>query len=153
MSSQTFDINSFIASLKGSLLTVQNQITQTTQEQQTAIQQKNDALNQLNILSRQYSQEPNGPSSTHEQQLQALGNSANSFSSTISSDTSLLSNLQKQASALQDQITAATTQANSIPRTTPVVSSTSTGLTLPNLSNISPVFLVAGAALLILLLK
>ena len=104
-------------------------------------------------MSKQYSQEPNGPSSSHELQLQSLGNSANSYSSTISSDTSLLSNLQKQASALQDQIAAATNQANSIPRTTPDVSTPSTGLKLPNLSNVSPILLIGGAALLILILK
>ena len=54
MSSQTFDINSFIASLKGSLLTVQNQITQTTQEQQTAQQNYTSTQNQLQSLSHQY---------------------------------------------------------------------------------------------------
>ena len=40
-----------------------------------------------------------------------------------------------------------------IPRTTPDVSSPSTGLKLPNLSNVSPILLIGGAALLILILK
>ena len=155
--SQTFDIYSYISSLQGSLDLVNQQIAKNQASISTASSQAPTTYQQLQQATQVGNQMPNGPSSDQSNLISSLGNAYNSLQSQISSLTSQNQSLSDQQNQLNAQIAAAQKTATTIPRSigiTDTISSTpSTSLILPNLSNISPVFLVAGAALLFLILK
>lgn len=156
--SQTFDIYSYISSLQGSLSLVQQQIAKNQAALSTASSQAPVTYQQLQQANTVGNSMPNGPSSDQSNLISSLGNAYNSLQSQISNLTAQNQSLSSQQDALNAQIAAAQKTATTIPRSigiTDTIGSTpsTTALKLPNLSNISPVFLVAGAALLILIFK
>ena len=154
--SQTFDIYSYIANLQGNLSLVQQQIAKNQATISTASSQAPTTYQQLVDATRVGNNMPNGPSVDQSNLIQSLGNAYNSLQSQISSLTTQNQSLSDQQNALNTQIAAAQKEASSVPRSTSNVSSPGLNLSslkLQNLSNVSPVFLVAGAALLFLILK
>ena len=152
--SQTFDIYSYIASLTGNASIIQNKINSLNTEisslssQPTTIEQKTylSPSAQANVSGTDNYSRDNGGYYFYQTVTSPAV-------STISSDQAQLPSLQSQLDQFNAQIKAAQQTASTIPRTTPDVSSPSTGLKLPNLSNVSPVLLIAGVGLLILILK
>lgn len=157
MSTQTFDIYSYIASLQGSLNLVQQQIAKNQTVISTDTTQAPITYQQLQDAARIGGNMPNGPSSDQANTIQSLGHAYDALQSEISNLTSQNKSLSDQQNALSTQIQAAQQTASTVPRsigiTDTIGSTPSIGLKLPNFSNVSPIFLVAGAALLILILK
>ena len=155
--SQTFDIYSYIASLQGSLSLVQDQIAKNQATISTASSQAPVTYQQLQQATQVGNSMVNGPSSDQSNLISSLGNAYNSLQSQISSLTSQNQSLSDQQNTLNAQIAAAQKTASSVPRaigiTDTIGSTPSTSFKLPNLSNISPILLIGGAALLILILK
>ena len=163
MSSTVYDVSSYLANLLGQQGNVQNQITSTQQQ----------IANLQNQYQSQYTAFHSNPTfftdplharndvlaldSNLQAQYFAGDAALTSIQSQIVGLQSKLSDLQTQNTQLVPQITAAQTViSQTVPRTTPTISSPAINLSslkLPNLSNISPVLLIGGAALLILILK
>ena len=152
MSTQTFDIYSYIASLTGNASIIQNKISSLNSEI-TDLSARPQTTSQVIPVSEPAFGEP---ASITQIVPSAAAN-------TISSDRTQLPGLQTQLDQLNAQIKAAQTTASSIPRAVGITdtigsSSSSLGTTLsslklPSLSGISPVYLVAGAALIFLILR
>ena len=160
MSSQTFDIFSYLANLQGNLTLVNQQLSQNQTLLNNARTQSPDIYQQLVNAGKQSG--PNGPSADQANAVQTLGSQYQALQNQISQYGSKISDLTNEQNALNAQIQAATDISKTIPRATgitdTIASTPSTGLNLsslklPDLSNVSPILLIGGAALLILILK
>ena len=140
--SQVFDINSFLASLQGNANYLQNKITSLNSEISNLSTQPATQL-----VAYHYDSDTGQP---------IYDTVPSTAANTISADQAQLPSLQQQLDQIKTQITATQAQISlqNVPRTTPSASSPGlSSLKLPNLSNISPIFLIGGAALLFLILK